>query len=50
MGTKYIDEWIVRADAAGLDGRALVDEYTALIAEYTKQRDEQGYPWAAPAN
>lgn len=50
MGTKYVDEWVARADAAGLDGRGLVDEYTALVAEYTKQRDEQGYPWDAPAN
>ncbi|WP_295048149.1 C4-dicarboxylate TRAP transporter substrate-binding protein [uncultured Paracoccus sp.] len=50
MGTKYVDEWVARADAAGLDGRALVDDYTALISEYTKQRDEQGYPWAAKVN
>ena len=49
-GKKYIDEWIQRADAAGLDGQGLVDRYTALIVEYTKQRDEQGYPWAAQAN
>ena len=44
MGTKYVDEWVARADAAGLDGRALVDDYTALVAEFTTQRDEQGYP------
>lgn len=50
MGTKYVDEWVARADAAGLDGRALVDDYTALVAEFTTQRDEQGYPWAAEAN
>ncbi|WP_240602557.1 C4-dicarboxylate TRAP transporter substrate-binding protein [Paracoccus endophyticus] len=49
-GKKYIDEWIQRADAAGLDGQALVDEYTALIAQFARQRDEQGYPWAAKAN
>ena len=45
-----IDEWIQRADAAGLDGQALVDEYTALIAQFASQRDKQGYPWAAKAN
>ena len=49
-GKKYIDEWVQRADAAGLQGQALVDEYTALIAELTRQRDEQGYPWAAKTN
>lgn len=42
----YIAEWISRADAAGLDGSALVDEYKALIVNYAKQRDEKGYPWA----
>lgn len=46
----YIQDWIQRADAAGLDGQALVDDYTRLVADYTKQRDEQGYPWAAKTN
>ena len=49
-GKKYIDEWIQRANQAGLDGQGLVDRYTALIGEYTTQRDEQGYPWGKPAN
>ena len=49
-GQKYIDEWVQRADAAGLDGQGLVDRYTALIGEFTALRDEQGYPWAAQAN
>lgn len=48
-GRKYIDEWIERANAAGLDGQALVQEYTDLIARYARQRDEQGYPWEAKA-
>ena len=34
------------ADAAGLDGQAMVDEYKALVVEYTRERDEKGYPWA----
>ncbi|RXL79326.1 C4-dicarboxylate ABC transporter substrate-binding protein, partial [Citrobacter sp. AAK_AS5] len=38
--------WITRADAAGLDGQAMVDEYKALVVEYTRERDEKGYPWA----
>ena len=42
----YIDEWIQRADAAGLDGKTLVEEYKTLIAQFTKERDEKGYPWA----
>ncbi|AUH66731.1 C4-dicarboxylate TRAP transporter substrate-binding protein [Paracoccus zhejiangensis] len=50
MSQTYVDDWIARADAAGLDGKGLVDDYKSLIAEFTKQRDEQGYPWAAKAN
>ncbi|EKE45472.1 putative dicarboxylate-binding periplasmic protein [Oceaniovalibus guishaninsula JLT2003] len=42
----YIAEWIDRADAAGLDGAAMVEEYKSLIDQYAQQRDEQGYPWA----
>lgn len=45
-GKKYIDDWIKRADSAGLDGAGLVDRYTALIAQYTAERDAKGYPWA----
>ena len=29
----------------GLDGAALMEEYRGLIAKYTKERDEKGYPW-----
>ena len=49
-GTKYINDWAQRADAAGLDGKGLVAEYTALVAEFTAQRDAQGYPWAPKGN
>lgn len=41
----YIDEWVAQADAAGLDGTALLDEYRGLLAKYTEERDAQGYPW-----
>lgn len=44
-GQKYLDEWAGRADAAGLDGQALLQEYRDLIAKYTSEKDEQGYPW-----
>lgn len=45
QGAQYVDEWVERADAAGLDGTALLDEYRTLLTEYTEERDAQGYPW-----
>ncbi|MEQ9259773.1 MAG: C4-dicarboxylate TRAP transporter substrate-binding protein [Roseovarius sp.] len=44
-GAKYVEEWKERAAASGLDGAAMLEEYKALLAKYTKERDEQGYPW-----
>ena len=44
-GKPYIDEWVERANATGFDGAALLSEYQALIAKYTAERDEKGYPW-----
>ena len=44
-GQPYLDEWVARADAAGLDGQALLDEYRGLIAQYTQELETQGYPW-----
>lgn len=44
-GQRYVDEWVARADDSGLDGRALLDSYRALIARYTGERDTKGYPW-----
>ncbi|MDM7457779.1 MAG: C4-dicarboxylate TRAP transporter substrate-binding protein [Paracoccus sp. (in: a-proteobacteria)] len=44
-GQPYIDQWIERANAAGLDGEGLLEEYRGLIADYTAERDAQGYPW-----
>jgi TRAP-type transport system periplasmic protein len=49
-GEKYIDEWIQRANSAGLDGQGLVDRYRELVAEYTALRDSEGYPWGEQAN
>ncbi len=43
----YIAEWIERANAAGLDGDGMVEEYRTLIAQYARQRDEKGYPWSS---
>jgi TRAP-type C4-dicarboxylate transport system substrate-binding protein len=44
-GKGYVDEWVARANAAGLDGAALLEEYKALLGKYTAERDEKGYPW-----
>ncbi|MBM3604434.1 MAG: C4-dicarboxylate ABC transporter substrate-binding protein [Alphaproteobacteria bacterium] len=44
-GQPYLDEWVARADASGLDGQALLDEYRGLIQQYTAELEEQGYPW-----
>ena len=34
-----------RANAAGLDGAALLEQYRALLTKYTEERDSKGYPW-----
>ncbi len=44
-GNTYLDEWVGQADAAGLDGTALLEEYRGLISKYQAERDEKGYPW-----
>ncbi|WP_235962701.1 C4-dicarboxylate TRAP transporter substrate-binding protein [Jannaschia marina] len=44
-GAAYVEAWAERAGGVGLDGAALLEEYDALIAKYTAERDEQGYPW-----
>jgi TRAP-type C4-dicarboxylate transport system substrate-binding protein len=45
-GEKYLDAWVETANASGLDGAALLEEYKGLIAKYTEMRDSEGYPWA----
>lgn len=44
-GQKYIDEWVEQVSGMGLDGEAILEEYKALLAKYTEERDTQGYPW-----
>jgi len=44
-GGKYVNDWVERANAAGLDGTALLEQYRALVTKYTEERDNQGYPW-----
>ena len=49
-GQKFLDEWVQMADASGLPGEQLLDDYRSLIAKYTEQRDADGYPWDAKAD
>lgn len=44
-GQKYVDDWVKRATAAGLDGQAILDQYRGLIAKYTQEVAEKGHPW-----
>lgn len=44
-GAPYIDEWVERADAMGLDGAALLAQYRELIEKYTLEAETEGYPW-----
>jgi len=44
-GAKHIDTWVGNMNAAGLDGSSLLTEYRGLIAKYSTERDDQGYPW-----
>lgn len=45
-GRAYVDDWVAMANAAGLDGAAILAEYRALLGKYTALRDAEGYPWA----
>ena len=45
-GQQYVDEWVERANASGLDGVSLLEQYRALLEKYAGERDSQGYPWA----
>ncbi|WP_163025839.1 C4-dicarboxylate TRAP transporter substrate-binding protein [Chachezhania antarctica] len=42
---KYIQEWKDEFAAAGYDADAAMTQYRELLAKYTKERDEKGYPW-----
>lgn len=49
-GEKFIAEWVETATAGGLDGASALEEYKALLAKYTAERDTNGYPWAKTTN
>ncbi|MEM8811343.1 MAG: TRAP transporter substrate-binding protein DctP [Pseudomonadota bacterium] len=40
-----VAKWIEKADKKGFDSEAMLGNYKDLIAKYTKERDEKGYPW-----
>ncbi|WP_119166591.1 C4-dicarboxylate TRAP transporter substrate-binding protein [Algihabitans albus] len=44
-GEPFIDEWVDTASRVGLPGDDLLTDYRSLIADYTEERDTQGYPW-----
>ncbi len=44
-GESFVGAWAETASAGGLPGEALLEEYKALIAKYTAERDSAGYPW-----
>ena len=45
QGAQYVGAWVERANGAGLDGTALLDQYLGLLAKYEEERDAKGYPW-----
>jgi len=41
-----VSNWIEKAKKKGMDGDAILADYKGLVAKYTKERDDKGYPWA----
>jgi TRAP-type transport system periplasmic protein len=44
-GQPYIERWVADTTAAGLPAEEILAEYEALLAQFTAQRDTEGYPW-----
>ncbi len=49
-GQKFLGEWAETAKAAGLPADKMLEDYAAMIAKYTQERDTNGYPWAKASN
>jgi TRAP-type C4-dicarboxylate transport system substrate-binding protein len=44
-GQRQVAEWVAEASSEGIDGKAVLAAYQQLIDKYTRQRDQEGYPW-----
>ncbi|MEZ5649902.1 MAG: C4-dicarboxylate TRAP transporter substrate-binding protein [Burkholderiaceae bacterium] len=42
----YVGTWIKQANAAGLPGQELREEFVRLVGKYDAIREQKGYPWA----
>ncbi|TMM51261.1 C4-dicarboxylate TRAP transporter substrate-binding protein [Sulfitobacter sabulilitoris] len=49
-GQKFVGQWAETAQTVGLPGPELLEQYQALIAKYTEERDTKGYPWERTTN
>lgn len=41
----FLAEWKENAESVGLDADQLIATFTAAVAEYTAEFEQQGYPW-----
>ncbi|MEM9242095.1 MAG: hypothetical protein AAGB07_19155, partial [Pseudomonadota bacterium] len=41
-----LDDWLADAQATGLDGQAVYDEFLGYVEKWQAVLDTQGYPWA----
>jgi TRAP-type C4-dicarboxylate transport system substrate-binding protein len=41
----YLTDWKEKAAKAGIDGDALVADYTAMLQRWDAEREAKGYPW-----
>jgi TRAP-type C4-dicarboxylate transport system substrate-binding protein len=42
----HIIKWENEANDSGLDGKAMIENYKALLSIYSQERDRDGYPWS----
>lgn len=45
-GEPFVTSWKSDMNAAGYDGDGIYDQFQGLVAKYTAERDDKGYPWA----
>jgi len=44
-GEPFVEAWKTEMNAAGYDGNGIYDQFQGLVAKYTAERDDKGYPW-----